>query len=290
MVLSESELSHRAAEESLPLRDAFAVLFFVSVGMLFDPSSLLQNPLPVLATLAIIIVGKSAVAFLIVRGFRKPLGTALILSASLAQIGEFSFVLSELGVSLHLLPEEARNLILAGAILSILLNPVSFALIDWLEPHLERRPQTGAAEARQSDERRATSLTNHTILVGYGRVGSLVGQSLKATGLPFLVIEERDEAAADLRKWGVETIAGNAARPEILAAANPASARRIIIAIPNAFDAGQIVRQAKAANSGIAIIARAHSDTEVEHLTELGADTVIMGEREIARGIIELIV
>jgi CPA2 family monovalent cation:H+ antiporter-2 len=279
MILSESELSHRAAEESLPLRDAFAVLFFVSVGMLFDPASLLHEPLPVLATLLIIVIGKSVVAFAIVRGFGHPTSTALTISASLAQIGEFSFILAELGVSLHLLPEQGRDLILAGAILSILLNPLSFAAVDWLQSRLERR--TAAV---------STSLANHTILIGYGRVGSPVALSLKTAGLPFLVIEDADQALEALREQGIETIAGNAADPETLASANPASSRRIIVAIPNAFEAGQIVKQAKSANPAIKVIARAHSDGEVAYLTDLGADTVIMGEGEIARRIIELVV
>ena len=301
MILSESDLSHRAAEESLPLRDAFAVLFFVSVGMLFDPASLLGDPLPILATLLIILVGKSAVAFLIVRAFGHPVGTALTISASLAQVGEFSFILAELGVGLHMLPEHARDLILAGAILSILLNPVSFIVADWLRSRLERRAEsrgpaetaagvpTGSSGAEAIDAAVSTTLSDHTILVGYGRVGSLVGRSLKEAGQPFLVIEDADIVVASLQEDGVETIVGNAANPQILSSAGPASARRLIVAIPNAFEAGQIVRQAKAANPAIAIIARAHSDAEAAHLAELGAGAVITGEREIARGIIELI-
>ena len=290
MILSESELSQRAAEESLPLRDAFAVLFFVSVGMLFDPTSLLREPLPILATLLIITIGKSAVAFLIVRAFGHPVGTALTISASLAQIGEFSFILAELGIRLHLLPEQGRDLILAGAILSILLNPLGFAAVDWLLPRL-KRPAAAPVRAEDAAEaRRATTMTGHTILIGYGRVGSIVGRFLKDAGLPLVVIEDADTALEALRASAIETITGNAADPETLAAADPASARRLIVAIPNAFEAGQIVRQAKVANSAITIIARAHSDSEVKHLTDLGADSVIMGEREIARGIIELVV
>ncbi|MEP9386698.1 cation:proton antiporter [Mesorhizobium sp. KR9-304] len=314
MIMSESELSHRAAEESLPLRDAFSVLFFVSVGMLFDPMSLLEQPWPILATVFIIIVGKSVAAFLIVVAFRHPIGTALTISASLAQIGEFSFILAELGVGLNLLPEEGRDLILAGAILSIVLNPLVFAGIDRLKPWLEKR---AAAPLAQPSETRAplgpateagavaslapatdsartedgpppsTALTDHTILIGYGRVGSLVGQSLKARNMPFLVIEDADKTVARLRAEDIETVTGNAANAGVFAAANAAGARRLILAIPNAFEAGQIVLRARAANPGIEIIARAHSDAEVEHLTGLGANTVIMGEREIARGIVE---
>ncbi|PTE08308.1 YbaL family putative K(+) efflux transporter [Mesorhizobium helmanticense] len=308
MIMSESELSHRAAEESLPLRDAFSVLFFVSVGMLFDPFSLIDNGLPILATLAIIVIGKSLAAFVIVVAFRYPLATALMISASLAQIGEFSFILAELGVGLKLLPEQGRDLILAGAILSILLNPLMFLALDWMKPWLEERSakasppveakpigpatQPGqvasvAAPETEDGPPPRTMLAGHAILIGYGRVGSLVGAALKEAALPFLVIEDADKTLARLKADGIETVAGNAANADVFAAANPEAAKRLILAIPNAFEAGQIVLRARAANPAISVIARAHSDAEVEHLKGLGADTVIMGEREIARGIVE---
>jgi monovalent cation:H+ antiporter-2, CPA2 family len=297
MIMSESELSHRAAEESLPLRDAFAVLFFVSVGMLFDPASLLNDPLPLLAVLFIIIVGKSAAAFLIVRAFGHPVGTALTISASLAQIGEFSFILAELGVGLKLLPQEGRDLILAGAILSILLNPLVFFATDRLRPWLEKRlapapaqtsvpEQQAAQEEPEPEQIPVTSLSGHTVLIGYGRVGRLVGQALKDAAKPFLVIEDGDKQLAKLRDDAVEHIPGNAVRDEMLNSANLAGAQKLVIAIPNAFEAGQIVTKARAANPGIDIVARAHSDAEAEHLTDLGANAVIMGEREIARGMV----
>jgi CPA2 family monovalent cation:H+ antiporter-2 len=312
MIMSESELSHQAAEESLPLRDAFSVLFFVSVGMLFDPFSLLAHPGPVLAVLFIILIGKSVAAFLIVIGFRHPLSTALIISASLAQIGEFSFILAELGVGLGLLPDEGRDLILAGAILSIVLNPLMFAAVDWLQPFLESHstgsqgkldiravgPATAPGEVSSASHEvldgeegvlKTTTLTDHTILVGYGRVGSLVGISLKEVGLPFLVIEDGDKSLARIKADGIEAISGNAARTDIFAAANPANARRLVLAIPNAFEAGRIILLARDANPDITVIARAHSDAEVEHLIGLGADKVIMGEREIARGILQTV-
>ncbi|MBZ9761827.1 Kef family K(+) transporter [Mesorhizobium sp. CA8] len=311
MIMSESELSHRAAEESLPLRDAFSVLFFVSVGMLFDPFSLISNGLPILATLAIIIIGKSIAAFVIVVAFRYPIATALMTSASLAQIGEFSFILAELGVGLKLLPEQGRDLILAGAILSILLNPLMFLIVDWMKPCLERRagkatpveeqrpvgPATEpgqvaslqAAPGKEDGPPPKTALAGHSILIGYGRVGNLVGAALKEAALPFLVIEDADKTLAKLRDDGFETIAGNAANVEVFAAANPEGAKRLILAIPNAFEAGQVVLRARAANPAIDVIARAHSDAEVEHLKGLGADIVIMGEREIARAIVEVV-
>jgi CPA2 family monovalent cation:H+ antiporter-2 len=309
MIMSESALSHRAAEESLPLRDAFSVLFFVSVGMLFDPFSLISNGWPILATLAIIAIGKSLAAFAIVVAFRYPIATALMISASLAQIGEFSFILAELGVGLKLLPEQGRDLILAGAILSIVLNPLMFLAV--MKPWLERRggkaasldeakpigPATEpgqlasvAAPVKEDGPPPRTALSGHSILVGYGRVGSLVGASLKEAALPFLVIEDADKTLAKLKADGIETVSGNAANSEVFAAANPEGASRLILAIPNAFEAGQIVLRARAANPKINVIARAHSDAEVEHLKGLGADTVIMGEREIARGIVEEVI
>ena len=286
MMLRESPLSARAAQESLPLRDAFAVLFFVSVGMLFDPFSVVRDPWPLIATLLVIIIGKSLAAFLIVIAFRHPVATALTISASLAQIGEFSFILAELGYASKLLSKQARDLILAGAILSIMLNPLVFAGVDWLIARLERRkapsPSLAAAKAIPM-----THLTDHTILVGYGRVGNLIGNDLKQKKLPFLVIEASDSTVSKLRESGIEALTGNAAQPEILKAAGLPESRNVVVAIPEAFEAGQIVQQARAANAHIRIIARAHSDAEVEHLQGLGADTVIMGEREIARGMIE---
>ncbi len=308
MIMSESELSHRAAEESLPLRDAFSVLFFVSVGMLFDPFSLVHNGWPILATLAIILVGKSLAAFVIVIAFGYPIATALMISASLAQIGEFSFILAELGVGLNLLPEQGRDLILAGAILSIVLNPLMFLAVDRMKPWLEKRAGKGvppaeakpvgpatepgkvasvAAAPKEDGPPPRTTLDGHAILIGYGRVGSLVGAALKQAGMPFLVVEDADKTLARLKADDIETVTGNAANAEVFAAANPEGAKRLILAIPNAFEAGQIVLRARAANPAINVVARAHSDAEVEHLKGLGADTVIMGEREIARGIVE---
>ncbi|WFT95316.1 YbaL family putative K(+) efflux transporter [Bradyrhizobium barranii] len=287
MMLRESPLSARAAQESLPLRDAFAVLFFVSVGMMFDPMSVVREPWPLLATLAIIMLGKSLAAFLIVVLFRHPVATALTISASLSQIGEFSFILAELGVASQILPSDGRDLIMAGAILSIMLNPLMFAAATWLAPRLDPRRDSPQAAAAVPEPMRTTDLTDHTIVIGYGRVGALVGDALKQRQLPFLVAEVGESALAKLKQGGIETVMGNAAQPEILGATNPSRARHLVIAIPEAFEAGQIVQQARAANPDIRIIARAHADAEVDHLKGLGADVVIMGEREIARGMIE---
>jgi CPA2 family monovalent cation:H+ antiporter-2 len=289
MILSESELSQQAAEESLPLRDAFAVIFFVSVGMLFDPMVVVENPLPLLGTLAIILVGKSLAALLIVRAFGYPTTTALTISASLAQIGEFSFILAGLGVSLGLMPEDGRDLILAGAILSIVLNPLSFWLTEQLPPFKQPPPAEAAGATDPVSDLQPTSLAGHTVLVGFGRVGSLVGAGLCESGSPLLVIEERDEVAERARNQGAEVIVGHAADGRILAAANLPQAKRLLVAIPDAFAAGQIVEQARALNPSLEIVARAHSDAEVEHLMRHGATLTIMGEREIARAMLETV-
>jgi len=310
MVLAESELSHRAAQESLPLRDAFAVLFFVSVGMLFDPNILFEHPLLVLATVFIIVVGKSLAAFLIVIAFRKPVGTALTISASLAQIGEFSFILAAMGVELKMLPEQGRDLILAGAIISIILNPLVFYGCARLKSHLGNKTRlqeeaTAQAEAATAaaakpaaveaevpvigEERDPgpSTLRGHAVVVGYGRVGSIVGQNLLSSGTPFLVIEDTDKRVIDLRARGIEAISGNAASAEVLGFANIAAARSLVVAIPNAFEACSIAEQARQLNPSILIVARAHSDAEIDELTRYGADTVIMGEREIALGMVD---
>ncbi len=287
MVLNESELAHEAAEESLPLRDAFAVLFFVSVGMLFNPMIVVSQPLALAGVLFIILIGKSAVAFVIAAAFRHPLSTSFTIAASLAQIGEFSFILAGLGVSLGLLPEAGRDLVLAGAILSIVLNPFIFNLNDWLlakSGKLQAPPEVAIGDTEQVQHR--SELTGHAVVIGYGRVGSLVVESLQRLQQPFVVIEFADRRVQHLRREGIDAIIGNAATPELLEAGNVAHAGRLFVAIPDAFEAGQIVGFARGMNPSLEIIARAHSDAEVTHLSDKGANIVIMGEREIARSMI----
>jgi K+:H+ antiporter len=289
MILSESELSQRAASETLPLRDAFAVLFFISVGMLVDPMILAREPVAVLATVLIIVLGKSLAAFLIVKLFGHPTSTALTISASLAQIGEFSFILAVLGIELTLLPEQGRDLILAGAILSILLNPLLFAVLDrWLAKAAPKSPAEAApaaGEATAAREQIAPSrLTDHVVLVGHGRVGSFVSAALPPQ-TPLLVIED-DPDRVTLHGEGREAIAGNAADPDVIRAANLAGARCLLVAIPDAFEGGQVVAQARELNPALAIIARAHSEAEIEHLRKHGATAVVMGEHEIAKAMI----
>lgn len=294
MMLHESPLAQRAAEESLPLRDAFAVLFFVSVGMLFDPGVVIRKPEMVAATLFIILFGKSIAAFLIVRAFRYPIRTALTISASLAQIGEFSFILAGIGVALQILPPEGRDLILAGALMSIFANPIFFFAIDRLMPPAAEMPKPGEAAppsrspvVEEPAEIPETQLKDHAVIVGYGRVGRVIGEELERRKVRLLVIEEQNKTAEELRARGIEVIAANGALSRVLSAANLKEARWLFVAIPDAFEAGQIVNQSREINPDLPIIARAHSDAEVDHLKAHGASHTIMGEREIALGMLE---
>lgn len=299
MILSESELSQRAANETLPLRDAFAVLFFVSVGMLVDPMIVVRDIGPVLATLLIIVFGKSVAAYAIVRLFGHPKSTALTISASLAQIGEFAFILAGLGVALSLLPERGRDLILAGAILSILLNPLLFAALDWWTARAEiKEAGTAMPAAESATEKRlgpsraplpVTSLSDHVVLIGHGRVGQFISPVVSEAGMPLLVIEDNADNAAKLKERGTETIIGNAADPEVINAANLKDASCLLVAIPDAFEGGQAVRQARDLNPALSIIARAHSEAESEHLLKHGASLVILGEHEMAKAMIAAI-
>lgn len=286
MILGESQLSRRAAEETLPLRDAFAVLFFVSVGMLFDPSVVVEQPWPLIGTVSIIIFGKSLIAYLIVRAFGHPNETALTVSASLAQIGEFSFILAGLGAGLGILPEEGRDLILAGAILSILANPFIFSLAVGRAP---ARSVSATKAAPPAPAPVAAPVTEgHTILVGLGRVGRLIAAAHTDPD-KLTVIEARSE---QLRGGDTERLAfieGNAADPVVLKKADIANASRLLLAIPGGFEAGAIVQNALALNPSIRIIARAHSEDDVVYLEKLGVGQVVMDEREIAARMVSLL-
>ncbi|HEY0595520.1 YbaL family putative K(+) efflux transporter [Sphingopyxis sp.] len=276
MILGETQLSRRAAEETLPLRDAFAVLFFVSVGMLFDPKVLVEQPGPVLATVAIIVVGKSVAAYALVRAFGHNSGTALTVSVSLAQIGEFSFILAGLGVGLKVLPETGRDLILAGSLLSILFNPILFSLAV-------KRMRSDEPEAVEAEGVDAPAPCNAgVVLIGYGRVGSHIGSLICGRGEGLTVIEDQKDMAAAAREAGATVIVGDATKESILRQAGLDEASTLLIAIPEGVEAGAIVRRARAINPKLVIVARAHSDEEVADLVRRGADHVVMAERETA--------
>jgi CPA2 family monovalent cation:H+ antiporter-2 len=283
VVISESDLSQRAASDALPLQDAFAVLFFVSVGMLFDPAILLREPLRLLLVLLIVMVGKSAAAFVIVRTFGKPASTALTISASLAQVGEFSFILAALGVSLGILPADAQSLILAAALLSITLNPLIFNTIGAVARRLGETPGAGTASARVDPAAAgAAARTGHAVLVGHGRVGGRIGEALLSAGVPQVVVEEDHAAVEALRRRGIDAIYGNAARPGILEHAALPAARLLVVAAPDPFQARRIIEIARELNPKIEIVVRTHSAAERAHLEGLGVGRVFMGEHELA--------
>jgi CPA2 family monovalent cation:H+ antiporter-2 len=279
MILGETSLSRRATEETLPLRDAFAVLFFVSVGMLFNPSVLVEQPLVLLAAVAIILVGKSLAAYGIVRLFGYSNHTGLTVAVSLAQIGEFSFILAGLGTDLGLMPAAARDVILAAAMLSIFLNPFLFA---WVAKRYE------AAEANREAVAPVDLPKGHVILIGYGRVGKMIAEDLQQHGKAFALIEDQNDMAEQARKAGITVVAGNAVDVRTLVAAQIGQASKLLIAIPAGFEGGAILQHARQLAPGVPVVVRAHSADEVAHLEGLGADEVVMGERETANRMIEL--
>ena len=290
MVMRESEFSHRAAQESLPLRDAFAVLFFVSVGMLFNPSVMWERPLQVLAVVAIIIVGKSLAAAALVLAFRYPLHTALTVSASLAQIGEFSFILVGLGASLGLLPPEGASLVLAGALISIALNPLVFRAIaplqKWLlarsalARRLEQRDDPLAELPTSTDER---YLARQVVLVGYGRVGRRVASVLAAHNIPLVVAEQNRELVEKLRAQGMAAVFGDAVEPAVLIQAHIARAHMLVIATPDTLNVQQIIATARLLNPGIETVVRSHGEEEAVRLEKECGSTVFMGEEALAQ-------
>ncbi|MGN6381509.1 MAG: cation:proton antiporter domain-containing protein [Dyella sp.] len=289
MVIRESEFAHRAAEESLPLREAFAVLFFVSVGMLFDPQILLRHPLQVLVVAAIIMLGKSVAAAVLVKVLRYPLNTALVVSASLAQIGEFSFILAGLGLSLGLLPREGQSLILAGALLSIALNPLMFSLVAPLERLLGGGPELAEPLPRRTDpltqlpdDTDDTLLTGQVVLVGYGRVGRRVGAALAERGIAHVVVETNREIVERLREHGTPAVYGDASEPEVLVQAHVARAGMVVVATPDIIDLPRMMSCARALNPGVEVIVRTHNEEEAELLGEL-VTAVFYAERELAQ-------
>ncbi len=287
MLLNESELSHKAANDSLPLRDAFAVLFFVSVGMLFNPAILVEHPLQVLATVFIIIIGKSLAAFLIVRAFGHPKSTALTISASLAQIGEFAFIIAGLGVALNILPVQGQNLVLAGALISIMLNPMIFQLLDrWQAKHQATAPVAPEPEPAPGP---SLDIEDHVIVIGYGRVGSQLAHVLADRKVPVMVIDDSAEHVARAHAAGIPAIRGSAAADAVLAEARPAKAKIAVLAIPQPLEAGEALAKLRAINPALTLLARAHSEFEVKHLLERGADGAILAERELAYSLAEMV-
>lgn len=289
MMMRESEFSHRAADESLPLRDAFSVLFFVSVGMLFDPMVLLQEPLRVLVVVAIIMVGKTLAAVALVLAFRYPMNSALTVGASLAQIGEFSFILAGLGIALGLLPQAGHSLILAGALISIALNALLFRAIepvqDWLR---ERSPLARRLEMRDDPLAELPTsvhpafLSGQVVLVGYGRVGRRIAQQLDEHHVRYVVAEQNRERVEELRARNVPAVSGDATDPGVLIQAHIAQAGMLVVTTPDTFGARQMIQTAKTLNPTIEVVVRAHSDDEAALITQEQLGTAFVGEHALA--------
>ncbi|WP_241617478.1 YbaL family putative K(+) efflux transporter [Rosenbergiella epipactidis] len=286
MVLNESELSHRAAHDTLPLRDAFAVLFFVSVGMLFDPHILLERPFAIIGALVIILFGKSLAAWLLVKVLGHSTRTAMTIAVSLAQIGEFSFILAGLGITLNLLSKEGQNLVLAAAILSIMLNPILFTLTErWMKREKHETKEEKEVELVEELPQVPLTLCHHALIVGYGRVGRLLYEQLIADGLTVVVVENSRSRIDEMREKGILTIYGNAARPEVMALMRLDCAQWLLLTIPNGYESGEIAATAREQRPDLAIFARAHHDDEVDYLHAHGCDHIVVGERQIAYGL-----
>lgn len=289
MVVNGSNLSHEAARDALPLQDAFSVLFFVAVGMLFDPSTLVDRPVAVVLVVMVVMFGKSIAAFLIMLAFRYTARTALVISASLAQVGEFSFILVALAMSLGLMPPEGQSLIVAAAILSISLNPVAFWGADRLARWIDAHPKVLSALERGSPILPETppelddgALRDHAIIVGFGRVGGAIGDILARRKFPYVAIDHSRERVLHLREQGIAAIFGDAARPEVLPLAHPERARLLVVATPDPFQARAIIESARAANPTIQTLVRAHGVEERSYLERHGAGVVLIGEHELA--------
>jgi len=290
VVISESDLSYRAGADALPLQDAFAVLFFVSVGMLIDPTILLREPIKVLATVSVVLGINAAASALLMIALRHPLRASLRLGASLGQIGEFSFILAALGVSIGVLSETARSLILAAALVTIVMNPLLFSIFDAVGAWIAKRPRLQDKLERHKEPRMiATDLhvamtPDHAILVGYGRVGRTIGDALQRYGVSFVAVEQDRRVVEAMRTTGVATIYGDATRPGILEYAHPERARLLVIAAPDPYHARHIITLVRAKNPTIDIVVRTHSDQEQAMFESLGVSKAIMGERELAFG------
>ena len=276
MVMRESKYAHRAAMESLPLRDAFSVIFFVGVGMMFDPMILVDKPLHLLAVLAIIILGKSLVAFGLVMLFRYPLHTALTVAASLAQIGEFSFILAGLGVSLGLLPQEGMSLVLAGAIISIAFNPVAFALVEPLKNLMKKRWKYARVLDAKSDplsvmpdEEESKYLRGHMVLVGYNKVCEHIAKDLSERKVPFVIVEKDRNIVEDLRENGFKAVRGDAIDPAILIQAHVQDAAMVILNFRDDILRRKVIETAKILNHKIeAVIMTSDDEIAVRAMTD----------------------
>ncbi len=285
VMLRESELSHRAAEASLPLQDACAALFFVSAGMLVDPAIFAAKPAAALATLLIVMAGTPLIAAALVKSFRYPLTTAITVGAGLGQIGEFSFILASTGVSLGLLSSPGRDLVLAAAITSLALNPILVAAAGWLTRrlHSDSHRDTDPLSALPADVD-SSLLTGHVVLIGYGRVGRRISDALVARAVPHVVIERSRELVEELRRRRIPAVAGDASETGVLIQGHVARGRMLVIAMPDTRYVRRIAEVARLLNPRIGIVVRTHSDEEAELFRGDAIGEVFMGEHELALG------
>jgi CPA2 family monovalent cation:H+ antiporter-2 len=295
MVVGRSEYSLRAASDALPMRDAFAVLFFVSVGILLDPASLLGSPGLLAGSIAIVLVANPIVAFLIIWMTREPFRTSVMVAVALAQIGEFSFILATLGRDLGLLTPEATNMLVATSIFSIVINPVLFSTIDpivkWIarQPRLRDyldRPRLIDSDAPPPEARTARH-AHRAVLIGYGPTGKTVARLLKESGIEPTVVELNIETVRAIRESGIDAVYGDATRPETLAEAGIASARSLVLTSAGMANSTEVIRAARDVNPGIRVLARAMYLRELPSLKQSGADTVFTGEGEVALAFVE---
>jgi len=302
MVVAQSPVSHQAAADALPMRDAFAVIFFVSVGMLFDPSFLIQHPLMVATGLAIVLLAKPLAALLIVAVLGYPGRTALTVAIGLAQIGEFSFILAQVSRDYGLLPEEGQHLLVATAMISITINPVLFRSLDRIEAFLQARPRVWKLLNAKSERRRTAlnALAKPTfesaekplaVIVGYGPVGRVVDALLRDSGLHTVIVEMNLDAVETLVKSGRSAIYGDATRPDVLEEAGIRRAVHLIVTLPHSASRGALVMAARELNPSVEITVRARYLTERETLETAGVSKVVYEEGEagiaLARHVME---
>ncbi|USE82855.1 cation:proton antiporter [Acinetobacter tibetensis] len=290
MVVKESDFSHRAEEETLPLREIFSILFFVSVGMLFDPRILWEQPEHVLAVVAIIMIGKTIAAMALVLFFRYPINTALTVGASLAQIGEFSFILATLGLSLKLLSLEGQNLILAGALISITLNSFIFSAIEPLQNWIRERSslarlleRSGDPLAMLPDEVSQDYLRDQVVIVGHGEVGRRITKTLMAEDIKVVIAEENREIVENLREKGIAAVSGIATEPGVLIQAHIQHARLLVLSPMDIIDIHKIVDIAKTLNPQIQVLICAESKQEAEVIRKENIGDVYFAKEEMAK-------
>ena len=296
-VMRESEFSHRAAEETLPLRDAFSVLFFVSIGMMVDPAIFLDQPGRILVVLMVVMFVNFASAVAIVIVNRYPLSTALSIGASLGQIGEFSIILAGLALGLGIIQSEVMNLVLAAVLLSIAFNTLLFKAVEparrWVlsrsavARRLDQRQDPTAALPLSTDRK---YLEGQLVLVGYGRVGKRIGQALVERSIPYVIVEQSRERVEALREEGFAAVSGDPGDPGVLIQAHIAKASMLVIATPDTVHVRQMVETARLLNPSIEVIVRTHSEDESELLAADGFGKIFFGEEELAKGMVRHIV